>query len=42
VAANQSAGCATEFENIGRNVVVVLKSGQAETKPTALVAMALI
>jgi len=25
VAANWSAGCATEFENIGRNVVIVLK-----------------
>jgi len=34
VAANQSGGCATEFVNIGRNVVVALKSGRVETQPT--------
>jgi len=41
VAANWSAGHATEFENIGRNVVVVSKSGPVETGPTVLVATAL-
>ena len=40
-AANQSAGCAAEFENIDRNVVVVSKSGPIETGPTILVATAL-
>ena len=42
VAANWSAGRAAEFVNIGRNVVVALKSGPVETGPTILVAMALI
>ena len=42
VAANQSARCAAEFENIGRNVAVALKSGPVETGPTVLVAMALM
>ena len=41
VAANRSAGCAAEFVNIGRNVVVALKSGPVETGPTILVATAL-
>jgi len=43
MAANRSAGCAAEFENIGRNVVVnvVLRSGPVETGPTTLVATAL-
>ena len=42
VAANRSAGRAADFENIGRNVVVALKSGPVETGPTVLVAMALM
>ena len=37
--ANQSAGHATEFENIGRNVVVASKRGLVETEPTVLAAM---
>ena len=37
----QSAGRATELENIGRNVVVASKSGPVETGPTILVATAL-
>ena len=41
VAANWSARHATEFKNVGRNVVVVLKSGLVETGPTILVATAL-
>ena len=41
MAANRSAGCAAEFENIGRNVAVVSKSGPVETGPTILVATAL-
>ena len=41
VAVNRSAGHAVEFENIGRNVIVVSKSGLVETGPTALVAMAM-
>jgi len=41
VAANRSAGCAAEFVNIGRNVVVALKSGLVETRLTVLVATAL-
>ena len=41
VAANWSAGHAAEFNNIGRNVVVVSKSGLVETGPTVLVATAL-
>ena len=35
-AANRSAGHAVEFENTGRNVVVVSKSGLVETGPTVL------
>ena len=42
MAANWSAGHAAEFKNIGRNVVVVSKSGLVETGPTVLVATALI
>ena len=41
MAANQSAGRAAEFVNIGRNVVVASKSGPVETGPTVLVAVAL-
>ena len=41
MAANQSARCTAEFVNIGRNVVVALKSGLVETGPTILVAMTL-
>jgi len=41
MAANRSAGCAANFVNIGRNVVVALKSGPVETGPTILVATAL-
>ena len=37
----QSAGRATELENIGRNVVVASKSGPVETRPTILVATTL-
>ena len=42
VAANQPAGRTAKFENIGRNVVVVSKSGLVETRPTILVATALL
>jgi len=41
VAANRSAGRTAEFVNIGRNVVVALKSGPVETGPTVPVATAL-
>ena len=41
-AANRSAGRAAEFVNIGRNVVVVLKSDPVETGPTVPVATALL
>ena len=34
-------GCATKFENIGRNVVVASERGSVETGPTVLVATAL-
>ena len=37
-----SAGYAAEFKNIGRNVVVVSKSGAVDTGPTVLVATALL
>jgi len=36
IAAKRSAGCTAKFMNIGRNVVVVLKSGPVETGPTVL------
>jgi len=42
VALYWSVRCTTEFENIGRNVVVALKSGPVETRPTVLVAVALL
>ena len=42
MAANQSAGHTAEFMSIGRNVVVASKSGPVETRPTVLVATALI
>jgi len=42
MAASRSAGCAAEFVNIGRYVVVASKSGPVETGPTILVATALI
>ena len=42
VTANRSAGHAAKFVNIGRIVVLVSKSGQVETRPTVLVAMALL
>jgi len=42
VAANWFAGSAAKFVNIGRNVVVALKSGPVETGPTVLVATALV
>ena len=43
VAANRSAGHATNFVNIGRkNVVLVSKSGWVETEPIILVATALL
>ena len=41
MAANWFARNAAEFENIGRNVVVALKSGLVETGPNVLVATAL-
>ena len=41
MAAKRSAERTAEFENIGRNVVVVSKSGPVETGPTVPVAMAL-
>ena len=41
MAASRSAGCAAEFVNIGRYVVVTSKSVPVETGPTILVATAL-
>ena len=41
MAVNWSAGCTTNFVNIGKNVIVASKSGPVETVPTVLVAMAL-
>ena len=41
MAASRSAGCAAEFVNIGRYVVVSSKSVPVETGPTILVATAL-
>ena len=41
MAANWFARNAAEFENIGRNVVVALKSGPVETGPNIVVATAL-
>ena len=41
VAANWSVRCTAEFMNIGRNVIVALKSGPVETGPPILVATAL-
>jgi len=38
MAANPSAGCAAEFVNTGRNVVVASKSGPVVTGPTVPVA----
>jgi len=42
MAANQSAGRAAKFVNIGRNVVFASKSGRVESQPTRLVTTALI
>ena len=42
MAANQSAGHAADFLNIGRNVAVASKCGWVETQPTRLVTTALL